>query len=211
VLFIILIVFSLLLKVHLRPPTIFLLSVLIYPGLLPIPAGIGVLSEVRGMAIYVALGLIIGSDQNLRTITNVKVHWLSIAVLLGVIISSFGGWVELSSLPLLRFTLAIGGIVAVLALALIVDKATFGIIIRFLGSHSLEIYVMHTMASAGVRLALIQFFHINSPALHFVLGTFSGLCFPILIAMLLERIGFRFAFKLPATLTPPGISVGTTH
>jgi peptidoglycan/LPS O-acetylase OafA/YrhL len=130
------------------------------------------------MAVYFALGVLIrGGDQNIRTISAAPVYSLPLCAAAGMIISALAGWPELpyQHTFVARSTFAVSGIIAVLALALLADRAKFGAAIRFLGRHSLEIYSVHTIATAGVRITLVKFAHVSALAPHLVLGTLAGL------------------------------------
>jgi fucose 4-O-acetylase-like acetyltransferase len=202
-LFIIMMMVSAALKLGMRPWVIFGSSILLYPGLLPISSfGLGVLHMTRLMAVYFALGVMIGNDQNIRRISSTPVSWLHLAVVAGLIVSSLAGWFEAPYRDafLLKATFAISGITAVLALALLVDQARLAAAFRLLGRYSLEIYLVHTIATAGARVALIKFAHISAPAPHLVLGTLAGLYIPIGLALIFKRVDFRFGFTLPRSL-----------
>src|SRR5262249_24139865 len=81
VLFILLIAISALLKLGVSPWVVFVLAILIYPGLLPISSyGQGALAATREMAVYVALGVVVGRDRDLCMISGIYVGWLALAV-----------------------------------------------------------------------------------------------------------------------------------
>ena len=151
-LFILLIVSSATLKLGVRPWAIFVSGILLYPGLLPVSSVLGILNMARLMAVHFALGVFIGSEQHIRMISGTPVRWLAASVTAGLMVSSLAGWTELpyrhAILPACMF--AVSEIIAVVALALLTDKAKLGAI-RFLGRYSLEIYLVHTIATAGVE------------------------------------------------------------
>lgn len=197
VLFVLSFIVSALLKIEVRPWAILVLAIVLYPGLyLDFSYGLGILHLTAVMAIYVAIGVVIGSSRNLQALSGIQVHWLVVAAVVGAIASSLAGWVEPSYRVLFQPVLAVSGVTAVIALSLLIDKTKVGAAIQFLGRYSLEIYVAHTIASAGVRIALLKFGNISDPALHLVLGTVAGLGLPIALALLLEKVGFPFGFTL---------------
>jgi fucose 4-O-acetylase-like acetyltransferase len=204
-LFLLLMVASAALKLGFPAWAIFVAAVLLYPGLLPVSSfGLGILNMTRLMALYFGLGVFIGSEQNIRAISGAPVRWLPLGVAAGLLVSSLAGWSELpyrrAFLPTSMF--AVSGIAAVVALALLADKAKLGAAIQLLGRHSLEIYVVHTIAMAGVRITLVKFAHISAPAPHLVLGMLAGLYIPMAVAVLFERVGFQFGFTLPKSVKP---------
>lgn len=198
VLFVLLIATSALLKLGIRPWAIFLVAILIYPGLLPVSSGgWHVLAVTREMAIYTVLGIIVGGWRGLGMISGIHAGWLALGVVAGLMVASLAGLSELPYMYALQPVFAVSGTVAVVALAVLTDKTKLAAAIQFLGRHSLEIYLAHTMASAAVRIALIKFAHVSEPVPHLMLGTLAGLYLPIAMVLLFERVGFRFAFTLP--------------
>ena len=199
VLFIFLIMTSALLKSGMSPGVIFVLAILIYPGILPIASyDWSVLAEIRGMAIYFALGVLIGSRQDFRMISAIPRGWLILAVLVGLFVASLAGFHEFPNRDEFLPIFALSGIAAVVAFSILTNKAAFGTAFQLLGRYSLEIYLVHTIASAGVRIVLIKFATITAFSTHFILGTLAGIYIPIILALFFERIGFRFAFRLPS-------------
>ena len=218
VLFILLIAISALLKLGVSPWVVFVLAILIYPGLLSISSyGWSVLAVTSGMAIYTALGVIIGRDrEHFRIISAIHVCWLALAVVAGLTVASLAGLPELPYRNVFQPVFAVSGAVAIVALAVLTDKAKLKATIQFLGRYSLEIYVVHSMASAGVRIMLLEFAHVSAPTPHLLFGTLAGLYMPIAVVLLFERVGFRFGFTLPKPaplLTPiePNFQVNPTR
>jgi fucose 4-O-acetylase-like acetyltransferase len=192
-----------LLKFRVPPFAILALAIVIYPGILPISNyGWGVLALASTVALYVALGTVVGSYSDIKAIFNCSPGRLAFVVFAGLTISSLGG---LSALPdRLAFApiLALAGTSATVALAVLADTTRVGTMLRLLGRYSLEIYVAHTIASAAARIALLKFGHISAPGPHLILGTLAGLFVPLVFARFLDCIGFRYAFTLPAARKP---------
>jgi fucose 4-O-acetylase-like acetyltransferase len=72
--------------------------------------------------------------------------------------------------------------------------------LRVLGYHSLQIYVMHVIFTAAVRLALIIFFGVDSAIFLLITGIATGLIAPIIIYNFLIKDGpawFLFTFRKP--------------
>jgi uncharacterized membrane protein YcfT len=103
--------------------------------------------------------------------------------------------------------LALIGIASSLALAVGLAVGPTFSALRRLGVHSLPIYVAHTLASAGIRIALRSFLHVESASLHLVAGITGGLLAPVWLAEFFERIGFRYAFSWPKRVVPARESV----
>jgi fucose 4-O-acetylase-like acetyltransferase len=188
------------LRIGVKSWVIFGTSILLYPGVLPISSlGIGIIHMIRLMSIYFALGVLIGNDQNIERISTKHAWPLLMLVITGLFVSSLAGWrgTPYWGALLSRPAFAISGILAVLALAILIDKTRLAAIFQLLGRYSLEVYLVHTIATAGMRVALSKFAHIAAPGPHLILGTLAGLYIPIGLALLFKRIDFRFGFTLP--------------
>jgi fucose 4-O-acetylase-like acetyltransferase len=128
--------------------------------------------------------------------------------------ASSGGLVALATAGYAGVGLALAPMSPKLALALVPLWAALGIaatcaagerlaraggggLVRLWGERSLQIYVAHTIASAGVRIALVKVLRISGPPAHIAAGVTAGLGIPILFDRLCRRVGFPYAFTLP--------------
>lgn len=213
VLFVLSLSIAVLLRLRFSPWVLLVIAIIIYPGVVPISNyGWVVFAEASTYAIYITLGVIAGSSINLARISNLRDGASGFVVSAGLIISSLGGIAELPYRDALAPFLAIAGTFAVVALAVRLDASKLGMAVRLLGRHSLEIYVAHTIASASVRIALVKFGHVTALAPHLILGTLAGLYLPLALALVLNRIGFRYAFNLiPAHPIPAPVRDNATR
>lgn len=95
--------------------------------------------------------------------------------------------------------LALFGIAATLCLAILLERYPLPVIsqqVHLWGEKSLQIYVAHVIAAAGVRIVLSRFLHFNDGLLHLLLGMIAGMYAPILLDWICEKIGFKYAFTL---------------
>jgi hypothetical protein len=69
--------------------------------------------------------------------------------------------------------------------------------IRILGVYSLEIYVAHTIASAGIRIALQKGLKVQDVNVHIILGTVGGLLLPLILNSLCRRFHAEYVFRIP--------------
>jgi len=102
-----------------------------------------------------------------------------------------------------RPPLALAGIAATLGLAGGLAQSGKSALLATLGQRSLEIYVAHTLGSAGARVVLTRFLHVESVPVHVVAGMVAGLGGPLLLCAVCQRLGFRYAFQWPRE-RPPG-------
>jgi len=146
--------------------------------------------------IYFAAGALAGPDRLMARFEAARTELLilfsvAIYILLGVVVDAGvqrGAWVK----PLVGFL----GIAATLALS----NALFRLnLCRFLlgwGRLSLEIFVAHTIFSAGVREFLLRL-HVTNVAVHVIAGVAVGVAGPILLVSVANRLKMRFVFALP--------------
>ena len=200
VLFLLIIMAGFLVKIGSNVWLNLLFAALIYPGILPIPALKWIpLDQVRFFAIFLALGAIAGRYCVIDTLPLIAGRWLGLLVALGLALSALPAEFETQSF-LFRFSAAVSGTMAIVALAGILERARLDTVTQFLGRYTLEIFVAHTIVSAATRMMLQKFTELTSPILYLLFGTVAGLVIPILLAIALRRAGLP-VFRLPYTAT----------
>jgi membrane-bound acyltransferase YfiQ involved in biofilm formation len=72
-----------------------------------------------------------------------------------------------------------------------------GKLINSIGRYSFEIYILHILVTAGVRITLNSFLGIDNIIIHITLGTLCGILIPFALANLLNRQKwFKIMFRL---------------
>ena len=99
--------------------------------------------------------------------------------------------------------IALCGITASVALTVLLSRVRGLDFVRVMGVHSLEIYVAHTIASAGLRIAIVKGFSIHNIAAHVTIGTAGGIILPVLLSRFCWRCHAEFLFRLPARAEHP--------
>lgn len=199
VLFVLTLIISALLRFGMSRWIVLGLALLVFPGVIPTAYWGFVPMEARAYAIYMAIGVVIAWHLNLSAIAVLPALWLTLTVLLGLIVSSLAGLFHADTIQISTLPFGVTGITAVVALSVLLGRHSHAAALQFLGRYSLEIYVAHTIASAGTRIALQHFAHVLSPAPQIVLGILAGLYLPVMAAVVAERVGFRFGFTIPST------------
>ncbi len=166
-------------------------AIAIHPGVTPLLLESSVMVEVSRFAIYFAVGAGFGSVY-LRHVGKLDSGSLALMGIAGI--TSAAGRILLPQDGLYPI-FAMLGICGGCALAVLISRGRFAPIFEYLGRHSLEIYVVHTMASAGTRILLVSL-HVSSPFIHLAAGIVAGLLAPIALVTALNGIGFRYAFSL---------------
>ena len=98
---------------------------------------------------------------------------------------------------------AILGILGTVALGNLMARQNGPEVIRLMGFYSLEIYVSHTLATAGIRIVLQRILKVNDPAIHLVLGTLLGVLFPAALVWFSKKYHCGFMFRLPQPRSQP--------
>jgi fucose 4-O-acetylase-like acetyltransferase len=73
--------------------------------------------------------------------------------------------------------------------------------LRVLGYHSLQIYVIHVIVAAFVRVSLTKFLHIHQPVFLLVSGIFFGVTVPIIVYNLFIKDNFAWFLFSPRKTT----------
>jgi fucose 4-O-acetylase-like acetyltransferase len=166
-------------------------AIAIHPHATPLLMDSRVMAEVSRFAIYFALGAAIGS-VHLREIEK----WNSgVLALIGIAgLASAAGRILFPQDGVYP-VFATLGICGGCATAVLISRSKLGPTFEYFGHHSLEIFVVHTMATAGTRIFLVSL-HVSSPFIHLVAGIVAGLLAPIALAIALKRTGVQYAFSL---------------
>lgn len=67
-----------------------------------------------------------------------------------------------------------------------------------IGQYSFEIYLLHTLFTASIRVLLTKLFHVTSPEIHIAVGFALGVVAPILIAIVAKRVPMLHGAFYPA-------------
>ena len=155
----------------------------------------GILYQVVNYLPYVALGATINSVMN---------KWLSNLGVLNLIILSLGAFVIVSVyashtswsnhwISLLAGTI---GTFGVILLSEFLTRRKINSFLKRVGQLSLEIFLVHTLASAAVRIILQKVFHIEFVAVHIVAGVLFGILGPLCLIYLTHKVRFKYAFSI---------------
>lgn len=197
-LFAILIVYGILHKLKLSPIFFLIFAVLLYclHGLNVNFGPWGVLYLFRRHAIYFALGVIFGSGTWLSVKSQINRFALILITLSGYIAVGLAVQFQLTENVIAIPLIAMLGIAASVALAVLLDKFNLLFFVKYWGIFSLEIFVAHTIAASVFRIVLQKFFGFTEPVMHFVLGTAIGIYAPIALSVICSKLKFQYMFTL---------------
>ena len=149
------------------------------------------MADISQFAIYFAIGAAIGSIH-LRDVDKLDSGVLAVIGILGL--TSVAGRI-LFPQDVLYPVFATLGICGACATAVLISRSKLAPAFQYLGHHSLEIFVVHTIASAGTRILLVLL-HVSAPFIHLFAGIVAGLLAPVALAIALKRVGLPYAFSL---------------
>ncbi|MGB3511491.1 MAG: acyltransferase [Microcoleaceae cyanobacterium] len=197
-LFLIVLIYAVARKLGISNIGFLIFSILLYATqMLELNLGWGILYQVRNYSIYLAIGVLVGSCGNLSKLNQFKTSTLLLLTICGYLAVVLGVKLNLTEEKLLSPIVAILGISSTVVLAIILKRFDRAKFIEEWGKLSLQIYVVHTLASAGVRILLQQLFGFTEPLIHLLLGTAIGIYAPIALNMICKKIKFKYMFTFP--------------
>ncbi len=155
------------------------------------------LFQARNYGVYYALGAVLDARGVVGALGRAPATMLGALTTLGFGVVTAATWGGRVLTPPEALAVALSGIAAALALAVLLSRLPGTDVLRRLGVDSLEIYVAHTIASAGLRIALQKGLHTDNPTLHLIVGTVGGVLLPVLLAELCRRFGATALFRAP--------------
>jgi fucose 4-O-acetylase-like acetyltransferase len=161
-------------------------------------------SQILHFAVYVALGAALGPAlTRVRSDRIVRAACLALALAsLAVLVRWF--WRAGDVGPLRLAVASLLGMLGVIAAGVAIGESPLARVLAFLGRRSLEIYVAHVLAAAGMRIMLVQLYEISDPMTHLVLDTAAGVALPLALWWATEFLRPNFFFTLRAEPGTPG-------
>lgn len=101
-----------------------------------------------------------------------------------------------------RLGVTLCGVGAATALSALLSRFAGMDFLRGLGCHSLEIVVTHMYGVAAARMVLTHVLHVRNGGVHAVLGVAFGVAFPLFLVWTFNRMGVKYAFRLPRPAKP---------
>src|SRR5690606_21835664 len=107
-------------------------------------------------------------------------------------------WLNLTERPnvFLFLTLGAVGSTFLIYLSILLQRFNVFQILRFVGYHSLYIYIWHIIIVSGVRFICINYFNITNPHILIAIITFSGIMLPIIVFNIISALGMDFFYTL---------------
>lgn len=184
-------------KVGLHPAVLAILGILFYRlSAFPHQFSWDGSSLVMQYFLFYAVGAWISKDGILVKISHLKINrlllLLGVATCISILMILMGLNEQYLSRPFSIFPRAL----VLLIVLIILERYGIFRFLGYIGKRSLEIYVAHVIATAGIRIILMRFFDINDPLPHILLGTFAGVVIPLGIAVFTEKLGFPYLYRM---------------
>jgi fucose 4-O-acetylase-like acetyltransferase len=117
----------------------------------------------------------------------------------GFAVTSWGAITQADSLLQSNILWAIPGVLASLVLAMSLSpNLLLSRGLAWIGRLSLEIYLVHTLASATMRAILLHGLKIQDVTLHLVLASVAGVVVPVAMVLISRRLQLRHIFRFGA-------------
>jgi len=188
-------------KFGLRWPGFVITALALYFAVnLGIPLGSwGIPYQIALYAPYVAIGVLVSQSRNPFECSGRSLATLVVVASGGYAAVLAAAWTGWGGAPGAVLPVALAGIAASVALAVVLSRTSCLSWLSVLGRNSLEIFVAHTIFSAAFRQGLFVI-DIRSPWVHLAGGILSGLAGPLALIWLCRRMRFRYLFGWPSRL-----------
>jgi fucose 4-O-acetylase-like acetyltransferase len=156
----------------------------------------GLLDNIRLYLPYFALGAYINRGEPLVYLSKAPVPLLAVFVLLGYSFAWYAvvsGWRDH---PGLILGAIFPGALAMLSLAIILERLSLLRFISYIGQQSLEVYLAHVWGYTAVRVILYNVLGVENLWIHIVLGMSGGIGFALAVSYLGRRFGLNYLFSL---------------
>lgn len=196
VLFVIMIMFGAMKKLGVKDVWFFLFSIAFFFSIELVYLGPwGVIYMVRENMIYFGLGVLLST--RIKSISHgLNTSGRAYYAFPALMILTLCVWFRVEQFLPLRPLLAVFGIFSIVAIAISLSSRNTAGVIRKWGTVSLQIYVAHTIASAGFRVVIHKILGYEAAWLHIIGGILVGMYFPIFLDGFCRRIRFKYLFTL---------------
>jgi fucose 4-O-acetylase-like acetyltransferase len=164
-----------------------------------------VLHSLGALLIYFGLGAVVAETSFLGTLAKSAWPYLLIIAILDYGLIGVIAITDQLKQPILHPLAAVAGTFATVIVAMLFSRIDGFSFIRTWGVYSLEIFVAHTIFSAGFRIAVQKSLGYESQLIHIVAGTALGIYLPILLAVVSLKMGFPYFFKADRAYKQPQV------
>ena len=153
------------------------------------------INQIMSYGIYFYLGCFISKQKMMKTRKNVLINVFLIICYIGstVIIYLVKNNINCYIMYFFNIFFAIAGILICTNLFKMIDKSIF---LDSFKKYTFQIFVLHTLFAAGVRIILLKI-GITNYLLHFIIGMLTSIYIPVLISIISNKILYTNFFFFP--------------
>lgn len=150
-----------------------------------------------GVAFSSALAFGVGTFINFDRLAKPKVCFKWSFVLLHLITGGVCVYLRIIESPLVKEIMSLFGIYAsILLISILQNCKPIAKFLGFINKYSFQIYLLHTIFTAGTRILLLRL-NVTQWWIHVPVGTVFGIAFSVLAAIFAKKIGFLNFFFFP--------------
>ncbi len=150
------------------------------------------------VAFYSALAFGVGTFVDFKRLTNVPTWSKYIVVLMHIITGITFVLLDIIEAPFIKEIMILFGIYAsIMFISIVQDFKPVARFLDFVSKYSFQIYLLHTIFTAGIRIVMIKM-NVNGWLIHILVGTACGLVFSVLAAVIAKKVKFLNFFFFPA-------------
>ena len=151
---------------------------------------------------YSALAFGIGTFVNFKSITNLS-NWAKwLIVLMHIVIGVVFVLLNKIETPFIKEIMILFGIYSsIMFISMLQSCKTVARFLDFVNKYSFQIYLLHTIFTAGIRIILLRM-NITQWWIHVLFGTVCGLAFSVLSAVIAKKIKFLDFIFFPSKVYP---------
>lgn len=146
---------------------------------------------------YSSLAFGIGTFINFQKLTNSKICFKCLVVILHLVAGAVFIFMNMIESPFIKeFMLLLGIYASILFISILQNCKVISRFLDFINKYSFQIYLLHTIFTAGSRIILLRL-NITEWWIHVPIGTVCGIVFSVFAAIIAKKVGFLNFFFFP--------------
>ena len=146
---------------------------------------------------YSALAFGVGTFVNFKKLTNIPVWTKWLVVLMHIVAGFFFVVTDKIEAPFIKEVMILLGIYSsIMFISMLQNLKPIACFFDFVNKYSFQIYLLHTIFTAGARIILIRM-NVAGWWIHIFAGTVCGLVFSVLAAVIAKKVKFLNFFFFP--------------
>lgn len=147
---------------------------------------------------YSSIAFGIGTFVDFKSLTKLP-NWAKwLVVLMHIVTGVVLVLLNKIEAPVIKEIMILFGIYSsIMFISILQNSKIIAYILDFINKYSFQIYLLHTIFTAGIRIILIRI-NITQWWIHIILGTVCGLAFSVLVAVIAKKVKILNFFFFPA-------------